>query len=101
MNAKKKLGNSYKRYDFKAKESKKEERGDSGLYSEGSSIQNTSDFVYASNVHVENKHFHESNRSFEDTYEEFVSNLPLPVAELNTVRLNLSLKNPNFNKTFE
>ena len=48
-------------------------------------------YVYSSSCHVENKHFENVNTTEENTktdkviesYEDFVANLPLPVAEFN------------------
>ena len=68
---------------------KKNERGDSGLYSEDT-IVSTNDCVYSSSCHVENKHFEnveETNTKTVESYEDFIANLPLPVTEFNkTVR---------------
>ena len=78
-----------------AKSTKKTERGDSGLYSEDT-IVSTNDCVYSSSCHVENKHFEnvEENTKTDkvvESYESFVANLPLPVAEFNkTVRNHFS-----------
>ena len=80
-----------------AKSTKKTERGDSGLYSEDT-IVSTNDCVYSSSCHVENKHFEnvEENTKTDkviESYESFVANLPLPVAEFNkTVRNHFSKK---------
>ena len=64
----------------------KPERGDSGLYSEESNSNN--ECVYTSSCSVENKHFEVEILNKVESYEDFVSNLPLPVEELNhkTVR---------------
>ena len=96
----------------------KPDRGDSGHYSEESTL-NSNDCVYTSSCHVENKHFEieseyqneiievqekqktnekdkhisineETNHQQEvESYEEFLSNLPLPIEEINhkTVRI--------------
>ena len=98
----------------------KPDRGDSGLYSEESTLT-SNDCVYTSSCHVENKHFEieseyqneieevkekqktnekdkgkdisineETNHHQEvESYEEFLSNLPLPIEEINhkTVRI--------------
>ena len=97
----------------------KPDRGDSGLYSEESTLT-SNDCVYTSSCHVENKHFEieseyqneigeviqekqktnekdkhisiieETNHQQEvESYEEFLSNLPLPIEEINhkTVRI--------------
>ena len=86
----------------------KPDRGDSGLYSEESTLT-SNDCVYTSSCHVENKHFEiesDQNETQEQTnddkhieetnhqevvesYEEFLSNLPLPIEEINhkTVRI--------------
>ena len=64
----------------------KPERGDSGLYSEESNSNN--ECIYTSSCSVENKHFEVEILNKVESYEDFVSNLPLPVEELNhkTVR---------------
>ena len=97
----------------------KPDRGDSGHYSEESTL-NSNDCVYTSSCRVENKHFEieseyqneigeviqekqktnekdkhisiieETNHQQEvESYEEFLSNLPLPIEEINhkTVRI--------------
>ena len=90
----------------------KPDRGDSGHYSEESTLA-SNDCVYTSSCHVENKHFeiesedhqneieaqenqqrnNDNKHIIEETkevesYEEFLSNLPLPIEEINhkTVR---------------
>ena len=67
----------------KSSEKTEEERVDSGLYSEDC---NTNDAVYSSSCHVENKHFKNSGNEVDKSYEEFVADIPLTVAEIN-VRL--------------
>ena len=76
-------------YPLGKSSTKKNERGDSGLYSEDT-IVSTNDCVYSSSCHVENKHFEnveETNTKTVESYEDFIANLPLPVTEFNkTVR---------------
>ena len=78
---------------FLVKSSEKTERVDSGLYSEDC---NTNDAVYSSSCHVENKHFKNSGNDDSTTdksYEEFVADIPLTVAEINVRSLQNSKKN--------
>ena len=71
------------------------------MYSEDT-IVSTNDCVYSSSCHVENKHFENVNATEENTktdkviesYEDFVANLPLPVAEFNkSVRNKIEVLN--------
>ncbi len=68
-------------FKFLAKSGRISERADSGLYSEDN------DYTYTSSCQVESKHFKnvpQTSAAFvESSYEAFVANLPLPVAEMN------------------
>ena len=56
---------------------------DSGLYSEDCNTTNDNNSFYASSCHVSNKHFKNSGNNEDKSYEEFVADIPLTVAEIN------------------